>query len=315
MTKNRNDLGTFGYLALAGVLAGCGGGSSSHAQDAAPAAGADASDPVATPDAALASNNTCVDGGAVASSCTSKPALASVPDLSGIWILETIGAQVVTAPGYAQPFHIKSLSVILAQVLQTGNAVTFAGQYCDRIQQDDPRNPAKVVIPDAWRLTRSLYERSGTFAADEAGIWTLKMPAYVEVFGARLSDLACESLPVEPTDLRMVDEDNDGSQGLSVQLSGLISGALRSVQRQSTALTGLVVDSTRIEGGMAYLSDQSVVDSSPIGIKTLYAGSKAFADPSDCASTFVMVKVPDGTNGGEVDCTWVRANETALLGL
>jgi hypothetical protein len=304
MTKNRNDLRTFGCLALAGALAGCGSSSSSQAQDAAPTAGAD-----------LPSNNTCTDGGAVASSCTSKPALASAPDLSGIWLLETLGAQVVTAQGYAQPFHIKSVSVILAQVLQTGNAVTFAGQYCDRIQQDDPGNPVKVVIPDAWRLTPSLYERSGTFAADEAGTWTLKMPAYVEVFGARLSDPACESLPVDPTDSRMVDDDNDGAPGISVQLSGLVLGSLRSVQRQSTALTGLLVDTTRIEGGMAYLSDQSVVDSIPTGIKALYAASKSFADPADCASTFVMVKVPDGTSGGEVDCAWARANEAALLGL
>jgi hypothetical protein len=291
-------------LALA-VLAGCGGGSSSASPDAAP--------PAVTPDAAPPSNNTCTDGGVAPSTCTINPPLPSVTDLTGTWVLETIGAQLVKVPAYAQPFHIKSVSVMLAQVVQTGDAVTFTGEYCDRIQHDDPQNPAKVVIADSWRLTPSVFQRSGTFAPDLAGVATLVMPSYVEVFGARLTDQACEILPVDPADPRMFDDDNDGYPGISVQLTGLISGALRSVQRQSTALTGVVVAENRIEGGMAYLSDQSVVDSDPLVIKTLYAGSTAFADPAVCASTFVMIKVPD--DAVPVDCEWVRANEMALLGL
>ena len=298
-------------LALA-VLAGCGGGSSqaptldaasTQDQDAAPAMAADAAPP---------STNTCTDGGVATSGCTSKPVLASVTDLSGTWVLETIGAQLVKVPAY-QPFHIKSVSVMLAKVEQTGDVVTLTGQYCDRIQQDDPKNPAKVVIPDAWRLTPTAFQRSGTFAPDEAGVTTLVLPSYVEVFGASLTDPACEILPVDPSDPRMIDVDDDGYPGLSVQLTGLIPGALRSVQRQSTALTGVAVAENRIEGGMVYLSDQSVVDSAPDSIKALYAASTAFADPGVCASSFVMIKLPD--DAGPVDCEYVRANENPLFGL
>jgi hypothetical protein len=291
-------------LALVAVLAGCSGGSSSATPDAAAAVAADAAPP---------SNNTCTDGGVAPSICTINPALASVTDLTGTWVLATIGAQLVNVPSFTEPLQIKSVSVMLAQVVQTGNDVTFTGQYCDRIQQDDPKNPAQVVVGESWRLTPTPFARTGTFAPDLAGVPTLVLPSFVEVFGARLTDQACEILPVDSTDPRLFDDDNDGYPGISVQLTRMIVGSLRSVQRQSTALTGVVVAENRIEGGMAYLSDQSVVDSIPPSIKARYAGSTAFADPAACASSFVMIKVPD--DAVPVDCEWVLANENALLGL
>jgi len=65
---------------------------------------------------------------------------------------------------------------------------------------------------------------------------------------------------------------------------------------------------------MTFESDQSVIESAPSSIKALYQMSRSSADPAVCASSFVMVKVPDA-DAGAVDCEWVRANESALLGL
>jgi hypothetical protein len=112
----------------------------------------------------------------------------------------------------------------------------------------------------------------------------------------------------------VVDTDNDGFPGITVNLTGaLLSGSLMSVQRQTTTLHGLAVAADRIEGGMIFASDQSVVESDPASIKKLYQLSKSSADPAECASSFVMVKVPE-EDAGAVDCDWVRANES-LLGL
>jgi hypothetical protein len=302
MLDLRESLSKTRMLALvAGLLAGCGGGGSSDA--AGPATGADAA------------ANPCIDVTATASLCPRNPSLPSVTDLSGTWVLETVGAQVVTTPAYAQPFHIKSVNVLLAQVVQTGSAVTLSASYCDRIQHDDPANPAKVVLPDAWRLTPAPLARSGTFAPDDSGQLTLTLPTLIEVFGAILTDPACEALPVDANDPRLFDTDGDGFPGITVDLSGLISGTLRSVQRQATALRGMAVAADRVEGGMAYESDQSVVASDPPSIRTLYTGSQSSADPTVCSSSFVMVRVPTVADAGVVDCDWVRANEGALPGL
>lgn len=269
-------------------------------------------------DAADGPGNLCVDvddGGVASLLCTCKPALASVTDLSGTWVLETIGAQTVRVPAYQNQFHLKSINVILVQVIQNGNEITLNGLYCDRIQHDDPNNPDKVILLDAWRLTPSPLERSGSFAPDDSGRWTLALPSLVEVFGATLSDPATDVLPTDPNDPRLVDVDGDGYPGLSVGLSGLIPGVLRSVQRQTTALRGLAVAADRVEGGMVFQSDQSVIASDPPGIKTLFASSTATTDPAVCSSSFVMVKVSDAADSRVVDCAWVRDQEAALLGI
>ncbi len=328
MTQSTGFLSVPRVLALvAGMLAGCGGSSTGPATstpDAGGGAGSDAAQgaqaggdagPAAEAGGDSGEGNLCIAGGGVIPSlCTTKPALPSVTDLSGTWVLETIGAQTVTAPTYANPFHLQSIGVILVQVTQTGSDVTLDGHYCNRIQNDNSNNPAKVVIPDAWRLTEFPIQRSGTFANNGAGQLELTLPNAIEVPGANLVDPACDALPTDPNDPRVVDSDNDGYPGISVGLSGLITGMLRCVQRQATALHGVAVAADRIEGGMTFESDQSVIESAPSSIKALYQMSRSSADPAVCASSFVMVKVPDA-DAGAVDCEWVRANESALLGL
>jgi hypothetical protein len=296
MTHTRGSL----PLALvAGLLAGCGGASSVPA----------------TPDAGGGADSACIAAQDVPSLCTNKPVVPSVTDLSGTWVLEMIGAQTVTAPTYSNPFHLKSIGVILVRVTQTGSDVALSGHYCDRIQSDDPANPAKVVIPDAWAHTEFPIQRSGTFADSGSGQLELVLPTAIEVAGANLADPACDALPTDPNDPRVVDIDNDGFPGLTVNLTGsFVAGSLMSVQRQATTLHGVAVAAGRIEGGMTYESDQSVVEADPASIKKLYLLSKSSADPAVCASSFIMVKVSDA-DAGAVDCVWVRENESALLAL
>jgi len=281
------------------MLAGCGSGATTPA----------------TPDAGSGADSACITEQAVPPLCTTNPVSPSVTDLSGTWVLELIGAQTVTAPTYSNPFHLKSIGVILVQVTQTASDVGVAGHYCDRIQHDDPANPAKVVVLPAWGHLAFPFQRSGTFADNGSGQLELTLPTAIEVAGANLADSACDALPTDPNDPRVVDIDNDGFPGLTVDLTGnILSGSLMSVQRQATALHGVAVAADRIEGGMTYESDQSVVESDPSNIKALYQFSKASADPAVCASSFVMVKVPDA-DAGAVDCDWVRTNEGTLLGL
>ena len=296
-----------GVLALwAGLLAGCGGGSSGGSGQPSTCRKIDGG-----------STTVCVDVKATAPLCPTTPALAQVTDLSGTWVLETIGAQTVTAPTYANPFKLKSINVMLVQVVQTGSDVTLTGKYCDRIQHDDPSNPAKVIVIDAWRLTPSPFTRNGTFAPDASGQLTLTLPALIEVAGAVLTDPVCEALPVDPNDPRLFDSDGDQQPGISVGLEGLITGTLRSVQRQATALQGVAVDTDRVEGGMVYESDQSVVASDPPSIACLYTLSTSSADPTPCSSSFVMrkVQVPADVAANQAECQWVRDQEATLLGL
>ena len=119
---------------MAGLLAGC--GTQWHPADAATAA-------TLRRPRTLRAANTCIDVGATASLCTSNPSLPSVTDLSGTWVLETIGAQVVTTPAFTQPFHLKSINVILVQVAQTGSDVTLSAE----LLRPDPARRSQATQP------------------------------------------------------------------------------------------------------------------------------------------------------------------------
>lgn len=248
-------------------------------------------------DAAMDVRQADPDGGLLA--CATKPSVA-VADISGTWVLRAAGAQVVNAAGSV--FHVKSVKVVLVKATQVGDAVTLDGHVCDRIQQDDPKNPAKVVIPDAWRLTEWPFKRSGTFVAG-----VLSLPSAVDVVGAHLTNPGTDPLPTEANDPRLADDDSDGKPGITINLTGSFSGSLYSAQRDESALQGLAISAERIEGGMTYASQQSVVDSSNPQIKLLYGLSITSSDPTACSSSFVMVKVPDVAT-----CQWVRENEATF---
>jgi hypothetical protein len=232
--------------------------------------------------------------------CATKPAV-NVADLSGTWVLRAAGAQVVTAD--RSVFHMKSVKVALVNVTQAGDAVTLDGHVCDRFQEDDPNNPAKVVIPDAWRKTEWPFKRSGTFSAG-----TLTLPNAVDVVGASLANPTTDKLPTDKDDPRLVDDDKDGQPGITINLTGTPTGSLYCAQRDQSTLAGVTVAADRVEGGMTYVSDQSVVDSKPSGLKTLYSLSKSNPDPTACSSSFVMVRVADTAT-----CEWVRDNENTLF--
>jgi hypothetical protein len=299
-------------LAAVGLSAACGGGSGGNNSNDGSTGSDDSGGSACSTPGTSAPTPACGNPGITAPVCTTQLPASTVTDLSGTWVMQMVGAQVVQASGFVQPFHIKSITTSLVQVTQTGGTVTFDGQYCNREQLDDPKNPAQVLVLEAWRLTPTPFHRTGTFAPDATGNTTLSMPTLVETYGARLTDPACDLLPLDRNDSRLFDDDNDGAVGISVGLKGLITGTLRAVQRQVTALTGYAVTAERIEGGMSYSSDQTVVASDPANIECLYRMSNSYTDPTECSSTFVMVKV--GASAGAVDCAWVRDNQ-AVLGI
>jgi hypothetical protein len=279
--------------------------------------------------------------------CTSKPAVASVTDLSGTWVMRLIGSQVVS-PGFVAAFKTQTVFYILMTIKQTGTTVVADGHYCDRTEIDPPTSLAPVVIPDQWAHTEKVVNRTGTFAPGSDGLsYVLDFPQLTEVAGANI-DPANQSLPTHADDLGVIDEDGDGHPGITVNLNGqLISGSLYSVQEQKTSVVAIAVAPDRVEGALAFWSTQNVIGSNPLSLsdptslvgQALTKPGAYSSDPILCNSTFAMVKVADAlagsaADGGDVDagaidagevdsgavdgggasaCAWVRANEAVLF--
>ena len=271
--------------------------------------------------------------------CTAKPALAGVTDLSGTWVARVQGAQIVNAAIVGQ-LHTESVFYVLMTISQTGTALVLDGRYCDRVEQDQskPLVPG-VAIPDAWAHTEKPVHRMGSFAPVADGYSIMSLPPATEIAGAVLVDPISDPLPIAADDPRVIDEDNDGHPGITVQLSGAsISGKLYSVQRQITSVEAIAVDTDRLMGTLNFSSAQNVIGSDPTTLATLYAqpGTNTVPD-NTCNSNFAMVRIVDASvlgcgavdgasldagildadggagQGSSISCACVRANENKLF--
>jgi hypothetical protein len=264
--------------------------------------------------------------------CTSKPALAGMPDLSGTWVMRLTGSQAVSAP-IVGIVHTKSVFYVLATLTQNGTNWVANGRYCDRVEMDPSTNIVQVIIPAPWAHTEKPVTRTGgKLALASDGNWVLTFPLLTEIAGAVLASDS-DPLPTAADDPRVIDEDGDGHPGITVSLSGQsLSGNLYSVQKQMTSITAIAVAQDRVEGALAYSSLQNVLSSTPSSLAALYPQNQPPAsDPILCNSGFAMVRIAgagsvDGgaidaatldaggsPDGGSVSCEWVRANEAVLF--
>jgi hypothetical protein len=247
-------------------------------------------------------------GGAATAYCTAKPALTAMPDLSGTWVAKLTGAQIVNSP-LTKTMHNQNVYYQLFTIQQTGNAITMDGHYCDRTEVNDTGAFVPVAIPNAWAYTETVIHRTGEIAASAAGYSVLNLPALFEAIGAHLASPS-DTLPTAADDLRVWDEDGDGQPGITIRLSGLVTGSVYSAQSQTTTVSAVAVSPTRLEGALTFVSNQNVLASDPSTIKGLYSSSTTAPDTAVCASTFVMVKI---TAAAAPNCASVRAQETTLF--
>jgi len=278
-------------------------------------------------DAGVADANTAVDlpegqeagvlqetGTPMVGYCTSKPAIATVTSISGTWVIRALATQQVSAIGTI--LYPQTLFYMLTTMNQSGSTVVANGVYCDRAEIDQPSSRVTVVMPDKWAHTQKVVNRSGTLAMGAGGISVLNFGPLVELAGA-VPGPDTDALPTTVTDPRVIDEDQDGNPGITINITGLVTGSLYSVQRQVTSIAAIPVAPDRFEGVLSFISDQKVLDSNPVLLTTLYATALATTDPTPCASTFAMVKVAEAEAavdaGPAVSCEWVRQHETALF--
>lgn len=246
--------------------------------------------------------------------CTNKLALSAAIDVSGTWVMRVLATQVVNAP-IVGALHPKTLFYMLVDLTQSGAGVAANGRYCDRAEIDPPGSLATVVIPDKWAHTEKVVNRQAQWSMTGEGLPLLTFPTLIEWAGAIPTSSASEALPTSPTDPRVIDEDNDGNPGITVNLTGgFFNGSLYSVQRQTTAIRAVPVAADRLEGILDFGSEQNVIGSNPSSLATLYGQASTAPDPTPCSTTFAMVKVgATASDGSPVSCTWVRANESVLF--
>lgn len=136
----------------------------------------------------------------------------------------------------------------------------------------------------------------------------IQRPATPTAVGIRLDDPFNESLPTDPADPRIVDDDGDGNPGItvSIRVSDEISGELYIARREIFAYDAALVEPGRIVGEVIDDSEQLVIGASD----PIFATSPANWDqhPDLTKSPIILVRVD-----ADWDCERLAAERDAIF--
>ena len=169
------------------------------------------------------------------------------------------------------------------------------------VQMEGEVKRVKTIVPDAMTRAMGPRVRTGSRSGDR-----VQFGKAIDVLGAKLSNEWKDPLPDEPDEPSVFDEDGDGKPGVTVRISGPVDGEIFVVQRAWNALDGRVDDDgDRIEGHVTWASEQKVLDSTSMFLKSNPPSEPA----SDKAkNTFTMHRVKP-----EASCADLRRRYVSIF--
>jgi hypothetical protein len=206
---------------------------------------------------------------------------------------------------YFQETVSKTKMPILADVVARTRAISVqtlkhdknwlrgTGDLCD-VQMTTSSSLVKTELPPAFRKAIAKV-RTNARLRREGERLDYYQPEQTLVLGAELDDPETEQLPNRPDDPRVIDSDKDGKPGVTVSVSGIVSGDIYLVQRSTSTLRGTATPGGFV-GKITFTNEQRVLGATS---KVLKRDPDAQPDPS--RSRFRLHKVADG-----ITCTEAR---------
>ncbi len=213
--------------------------------------------------------------------------MAVPPDLSGRWVMVQVLPALTSLPILGD-VELTMVVTRLVDIEQLGASLTLHDVYCATDLQMRPP-VLESHVPE--RFLRSLHPapRAAELQAADDG-WDLLQPPATEVRGAVLADSESDSLPVDPLDPRVIDQDDDGHPGLTVRVTvaGLVAGDTYIVERLRFALSGHVKDPDTVVGWVDWSSEQHVLAASDALLLSTYTYRPS---PDAARHVFAMQRV------------------------
>jgi len=181
-----------------------------------------------------------------------------------------------------------SYVVQLVNVEQDGMSLLMTDRYCFTVIEESS-SLASTQIPGTFMRALRPRPRTATLREHD-GELGFEQARYLEVRGAVLDNPEIDELPLVAEDPRVIDQDEDGFPGMTVNVSifGLLEAQIYVVQRVQYELHGVVLSADRMEGLIQWTDEQNVLAAtSPL----LLAGAESEQDPN----------IPLGLSRGGVD--------------
>jgi hypothetical protein len=197
--------------------------------------------------------------------------------------------------------------VLQCDVVQDDLSLTISNRYCFSIVEDT--SPlSDTEIPDAFMQSLHPAPCNATLQEEE-GEFTFHQEKQIEIRGAVLDNPETDELPTDPDDPRVIDQDEDGFPGLTVNINllGLSDEQIYVVQRFQYELDGRVVSPDRIEGLIQWTDEQEILAATN---QMLLAGAESEPDPDPSKHVFVMLRAQE-----DWSCEWLREHWREVFGM
>jgi hypothetical protein len=214
------------------------------------------------------------------------PAGSKKTDLSGRWMMVQVTGTVASVP-IVGAIRSTTRTVMLFDIEERHDRLRGSGKLCS-IDIDSGSSFVDTWLPRAFvrslptpKLDARLYRKNGKV--------TLYQPPQVIVVGAKLKDIVRDRLPASSDDRRVFDQDRDGKPGVTVKISGLVSGEVYVAQRNWVELRGRQRNTGEFAGRVRFGNEQVL-----LGASNSMLESPPNARPEPNRSYFHMLRVADG---------------------
>jgi len=156
------------------------------------------------------------------------------PDLSGMWAQLQVSST-MTKPVIGQASASVTRSLSLLRIAQDGPDLIVSYHVCD-FSIDNGSSVVSTVVPDAFVEALLDSDKPARIDSGDGG-WTYFQPPFVELFGLK-AGFDGTTLPEKADDPAVIDQDEDGKPGMTIQMAGLVQGSLYMIQRRTSSIHG-----------------------------------------------------------------------------
>lgn len=217
----------------------------------------------------------------------------SLPQVDGVWAQKFVTTSISDPPVIGEVTS-RTISFQKVTLDQDGEDLSMTEETCGvRIVSD--QNAVETTIPNRFVANMNPVERNARLYRRDGAVY-LHAPKHLKFYGVRPS-LGTDELPSNKNASMVYDQDKDGNPGVTIKLSGILSGSLYVVQRSWDVLRGKHLSNGQFAGRVDWHTDQKVIEKSGRIFGEMEA-SKPHPDKEQ--SYFRMVKVDDGTSCAEI---------------
>lgn len=180
------------------------------------------------------------------------------PNYSGTYVMLQEAVSVTELP-ILKDIVATVRTVSIVELSHSARRLKGEGKVC-QLKMNSSSLLVKTSFPPAFQRALPSVKVNARVIAQDSDVRFEQGPETV-VLGARLKDPLSDDLPSEAKDPRVFDHDRDGEPGVTVSVSGFVSGQVYLVQRSSSRLSGRRTGDG-FAGRLIFRNEQNVIGAS-----------------------------------------------------